>query len=173
MAFVKTLPKPVEATPTDPSHREAAERGRELFRTVGCAVCHVPDLGGVEGVYSDFLLYTLEEPPPPGSPPGGGYGQPEPPPESPRPDDLPKPEEWKTPPLWGVADSAPYFHDGHSPTLQAAILRHRGDAKAVTEQFRTLPADDQAAVIAFLRTLKAPPDAPPVRDPSVTRLVKK
>ena len=93
--------------------------------------------------------------------------------ESPRPDDLPKPEEWKTPPLWGVADSAPYFHDGHSPTLQAAILRHRGDAKAVTERFKGLPADDQASLVAFLRTLKAPPDAPTVRDPSVTRLVKR
>lgn len=173
VAFVKTLPKPVEATPTNPSEQAAAERGRELFRTVGCAVCHVPDLGGVSGVYSDFLLYTLEDPHPPGSPPGGGYGGPAPPPESPRPDDLPKPEEWKTPPLWGVADSAPYFHDGQSPTLQAAVLRHRGDAKAVTERFKALPADDQAAVIAFLRTLKAPLDAPTVRDPSVTKLVKK
>lgn len=170
VAFVKTLPKPVEAAPPDPA---AAERGKEVFRTVGCAVCHVPDLGGVEGVYSDFLLYTLEEPSPPGSPPGGGYGRPEPPPETPRSDDLPRPEEWKTPPLWGVADSAPYFHDGGSATLQAAVLRHGGDAKAVTDQFKALPADDQAAVVAFLLTLKAPPDAPAVRDPSVTRLAKK
>ena len=45
VAFVKTLPKPVEATPTNPSEQAAAERGKELFRTVGCAVCHVPDLG--------------------------------------------------------------------------------------------------------------------------------
>jgi CxxC motif-containing protein (DUF1111 family) len=173
VAFVKTLPKPVEATPADPSHLAAAERGKELFSSVGCAACHVPDLGGVKGVYSDFLLYTLEEPPPPGSPPGGGYGRPEPPPEAPRSDDLPRPEEWKTPPLWGVADSAPYFHDGGSPTLQAAILRHRGDAKAVTARFQALPAADQAAVVAFLRTLKAPPDAPVVRDPSVTKLARK
>ena len=49
-------------------------------------------------------------------------------PSVPLPDGHPLPEEWKTPPLWGVADSAPYFHDGGSPTLDAAIRRHEGDA---------------------------------------------
>ena len=66
------------------------------------------------------------------------------------------PSEWKTPPLWGVADSAPYFHDGGSATLEHAILRHGGDAKTVTAAYKTLPPADQAALVAFLRTLKAP-----------------
>jgi mono/diheme cytochrome c family protein len=175
VAFVKTLPRPVEVTPADPVAREAAARGKQLFTTVGCAACHVPDLGGVDGIYSDFLLYSLEDPAPPGG--GGrgvGYGS-IPPPElnlPPRPDHLPKPEEWKTPPLWGVADSAPYFHDGGSPTLAAAISRHRGDARAVTAAFNELPPADQQAVIAFLLTLKAPPDALPLSDPAVTRLTR-
>ena len=72
----------------------------------------------------------------------------------------PRPEEWKTPPLWGVADSAPYFHDGNSPTLRDAIVRHGGDAASVTKAYQGLPRVDQEAVVAFLRTLKAPPDAP-------------
>jgi mono/diheme cytochrome c family protein len=170
LAFVKTLPRPVEVVPDAPAERDAAARGKGLFATVGCAACHVPDLGGVKGVYSDFLLYTLDDPNAPG---GGGYG--EPPPAlrlPPRPDDDPKPSEWKTPPLWGVADSPPYLHDGSAATLKDAILRHRGDAKAVSEAYGRLGPADQAAVIAFLRTLKAPPDATPLRDPSVTKLVK-
>ncbi|WP_020472567.1 di-heme oxidoredictase family protein [Zavarzinella formosa] len=156
VAFVKTLPKPEEI----PSNAAAAH-GKDLFKTVGCAACHTPDLGGVKGVYSDFLLYTLDNP----NPSGGGYGSD--PPRllnlPPRPEDKPKPEEWKTPPLWGVADSAPYFHDGASPTLASAISRHQGDAATVTKAYQALNTDDQAAVIAFLNTLRAPKDVPPVR----------
>lgn len=165
VGFVKSLPKPVEV-----GGGEAAVRGKELFASVGCATCHVSDMGGVKGVYSDFLLYTLNDPPPPGG--GGEYGPPPPPqlnlPD--RPDDEPKPEEWKTPPLWGVADSAPYLHDGSAKTLRDAVLRHRGDAKSVTKNYLALAAGDQAAVVSFLGTLKAPPDAPQLRDPAVTKL---
>lgn len=167
VSFVKTLPRPVEQA--DP----AAAHGKELFATIGCAICHVPDLGGVKGVYSDFLLYTLDEPPGPGG--GPGYG-PEPPTQlqlPSRPDDDAKPQEWKTPPLWGVADSAPYLHDGSARTLRDAIARHRGDAKAVSARFTALSPADQGSVIAFLSSLKAPPDAPPLRDPSVTKLARR
>jgi CxxC motif-containing protein (DUF1111 family) len=165
VSFVKTLPKPVEVG--------SDARGNALFREVGCAICHVPDIGGVRGVYSDFLLYTLEDP----RPQGGGTGNyNEPPPQlqlPQRPDHEPKPSEWKTPPLWGVADSAPYMHDGTAPTLLAAIQKHRGDAKRVTERFEALPPADKAALVSFLGTLKAPPTAVPLRDPSVTKLGRK
>jgi CxxC motif-containing protein (DUF1111 family) len=169
VAFVKTLPRPVEATGDS-----GAAHGKELFRTVGCAVCHVPDVGGVKGVYTDFLLYTLEDPPPPGSS-GSEYGVgPSPLLGLPkRPDSEPKPDEWKTPALWGVADSAPYMHDGSAPTLRDAILRHGGDAKIVREKFKALAPNDQSALLAFLGTLKAPPDAPPLSNPAVTKLAQK
>ncbi|MEO2091937.1 MAG: di-heme oxidoredictase family protein [Gemmataceae bacterium] len=154
VAFVDTLPKPVEASsPT-------ANRGKAVFESVGCSACHVPDMGGVKGVYSDFLMYTLDDTSSAGGFPD--YG-PEPPPESARPGHIPPPQEWKTPPLWGVADSAPYLHDGSAPTLADAIRRHQGDAKGVTTAYHKLPTDDQKSVIAFLETLKAPPDAPPVQ----------
>lgn len=172
MAFVDTLPKPVEMTPASPTEQAAAARGKELFNGIGCAICHVPDLGGVSGVYSDFLLYVLDDPHPV-TPEGGGRYGPPPFPDRPRPKDLPPPEEWKTPPLWGVADSAPYMHDGGSPNLHAAILRHRGDAKAVSEAYQKLPPADQQAVVGFLKTLKAPPDATPLRDPGITKLAKR
>ena len=164
VAFVKTLPKPVEAKLGDAT----AAHGKELFKTVGCAICHVPNMGGVNGVYSDFLLYNLHDP----TSSGDGYG-----PSAPkqldlaeRPRHLPQPEEWKTPTLWGVADSAPYFHDGTSPTLESAIQRHRGDAKLVTTKYQELSKEEQAALLAFLKTLKAPPDARLLSNPGVVRL---
>ncbi|MFO0937901.1 MAG: di-heme oxidoredictase family protein [Gemmataceae bacterium] len=177
VSFVKTLPKPVEELPTNPADRDAAMHGKKLFKSIGCSVCHVPDMGGVKGVYSDFLLYDMNDPPLPGGSGGsmGSYNR-EPPPElqlPPRPEELPKSSEWKTPPLWGVADSAPYWHDGSAPTLGDAIRRHRGDGKVVTEAYAKLSAGDQAAVIAFLKTLKAPPSALPLSDPSITKLTRK
>lgn len=151
MAFVDTLPRPVEKTSATAAH------GKSVFGSVGCATCHTPDIGGVNGVYSDFLLYTLDDPTPTGG--FAGYG-PEPPPANARPSFAPAPQEWKTPPLWGVSDSAPYLHDGSAATLSDAILRHKGDAKGVTSAYQSLPAEDRAALLAFLNSLKAPPEAP-------------
>jgi CxxC motif-containing protein (DUF1111 family) len=170
MAFCSTLPKPVEVAPTNAKESQAAKFGKELFTKIGCATCHVPDIGGVKSVYSDFLLYTLDDPPPPGG--TSPYGPP-PPPELPRPDDLPLPSEWKTPALWGVADSAPYFHDGTAMTLHDAILRHNGEGKGVKKAYLDLTKDQQEAVIAFLNTLKAPHTATPLRDVAITVLPKK
>ena len=72
------------------------------------------------------------------------------------------PNEWRTPPLWGVADSAPYFHDGGSATLQDAILRHRGQAKSVLERYTKLSACEQKALTGLqdLMTLRCAPDDP-------------
>ena len=155
VAFVDTLPRPVEILPENPDQQNQALRGKVVFSEVGCAICHTPDLGGVKGVYSDFLLYRMDT-----TKPGEGAYGPEPP--LPAPSDEPAPEEWKTPPLWGVADSAPYLHDGRAATLMDAIFRHGGDALPITNAFRHLPAGDQEALLAFLKTLKAPPEALPV-----------
>lgn len=163
VAFVDTLPRPIEALPEAADERHRADRGKAVFREVGCAVCHTPDVGGVEGVYSDFLLHRLDGPK--ASAGGGGYAER---PPVPLPDEYPLPEEWKTPPLWGVADSAPYFHDGRTGTLEAAILRHRGDAESVTAAYKALPTADRQALVAFLKTLRAPSDVPPAPHPSTT-----
>src|SRR5690606_6303328 len=98
--------------------------GRQVFASVGCADCHTPNLGTVVGIYSDLLLHPITDPEGDAS-----YSRQEP--EVPLPSDHPRPNEWKTPPLWGLADSAPYFHDGGSPTIEAAIERHAGSAKRV------------------------------------------
>jgi len=152
VAFVEAIPRPIEELPTNPTERAAAERGKKLFTSVGCADCHTPDIGDVAGLYSDLMLHSLT------SKLGDGYTH-EIIVEVPLPGSHPKPDEWRTPPLWGVADSAPYFHDGSIGSLYDAILRHEGDALPVTKAFKSLPPTDQQAVVAFLRTLKAPPVA--------------
>ncbi len=163
VAFVDTLPRPQEVTPETEAEAQRTASGKALFKKIGCAVCHTPDLGGVEGIYSDFLLHRLDDQKNGGS----GYG-PKQTPAVPLPHEYPRPEEWKTPPLWGVADSAPYFHDGASPTLDAAILRHHGNAEVVNEAYRGLGRPDREALVGFLKTLKAPSEAVPASTPSST-----
>ena len=164
VAFVDTLPRPSRPRRPTTIARRRSERGKALFREIGCAVCHTPDVAGVEGVYSDFLLHRLDDRSRGGS--AGGYRET---PPVPLPEAYPLPEEWKTPPLWGVADSAPYFHDGGSPTLESAIRRHHGDAEAVTAAYLKLSADDRAALIDFLKTLRAPADAEPVSPATIAK----
>ncbi len=154
VAFVEAIPRPVESPPKDARQRDIAARGKKLFTSIGCAECHTPDLGNVAGIYSDLMLHSVT------SKESDGY-QHQIIVEVPLPHDHPKPDEWRTPPLWGVADSAPYFHDGGSGSLYDAIVRHEGDAIVVTKRFKALAAEDQQALISFLKSLRAPTAAEP------------
>jgi hypothetical protein len=67
--------------------------------------------------------------------------------------------QFMTEPLWGVATTAPYGHDGRSLNLKAVILRHGGEAAAQSKAFRNLSDEDQRALLEFLGTLVLfPPD---------------
>lgn len=154
-SFVASLPRPIEKLPGDSSFRSDAIAGKELFGTVGCADCHTPKMDKVDGLYSDLLLHDMGQP----LEGGGSYNDipsiPDPnrPPSDPN---APKPGEWRTPPLWGVADSAPYLHDGRAPTLEKAIEAHGGQGARAARNFAVLSKPEQDQVLAFLRTLRAP-----------------
>jgi CxxC motif-containing protein (DUF1111 family) len=155
--YLLSLPQPVEAAPAASTEKAKVEQGRVLFASIGCADCHSPTLGPVSGIYSDLLLHDmgieLESS-------TGYYGAIIPPPviangrfsES----EQPTAGEWRTAPLWGVADSAPYLHDGRADTLDAAILLHAGEAVDVRARYEELPSARKEALIAFLKTMKAP-----------------
>ena len=64
--------------------------------------------------------------------------------------------EFITARLWGVADTAPYLHDGRALTLTDAIVAHGGEAAESSEAFRSLAAADKEALLAFLRTFRTP-----------------
>jgi CxxC motif-containing protein (DUF1111 family) len=151
-AYVASLPRPVERAQASSREQEAVEIGKQLFTSIGCADCHTPSLGAVDGLYSDLLLHRMGQE----LVGGGSYNEPRVPlPDFPS-SDTPQPGEWRTPPLWGVADSAPYLHDGRAGTLDEAIRLHGGQGSRSRDRYTQLPDAERAALLAFLQTLHAP-----------------
>ena len=129
-------------------------RGEELFVEANCAACHIQELptGSFHPMaelrdqiirpFTDLLLHDMGPGLADNMAEGGASGS-----------------EWRTAPLWsigltaGVNGDESYLHDGRARTLEEAILWHGGEAEASKEVFRTLPADDRAALVAFLRSL--------------------
>ncbi|MCR9162580.1 MAG: c-type cytochrome [bacterium] len=107
-----------------PRRREAAE----IYSAVGCATCHVPRLRAEDGsdvfLFSDLLLHDV----------GGALS-------------------FRTPPLWGLAASAPYLHDGRAETVADAIAAHGAEAHDSATRFASLSADDRALLLLYLETL--------------------
>lgn len=176
--YVRSLGAPRQAIPADPKQREMVAEGKKLFTGIGCAECHVEKVGTLSGVYSDFLLHHMgqqfEDPIP--AEPVAKFT------EHQRMDvittyhgmrrraittELVKtmevgPEqhtEYKTPPLWGVADSAPYMHDGRATTLRAAIEWHGGEAYSSYRRFSLMSEEKQFSLLKFLESLKGPNNA--------------
>jgi CxxC motif-containing protein (DUF1111 family) len=167
VAFVRSLPEPIsgldEAPPDDGDDEERdglVRAGFETFRSLGCASCHVPDLGGVEGLYSDLLLHDMgprlvdtgsyiafgARPTAAGPAPVAAEGAPA------------SGDEWRTPPLWGLRDSGPYLHDGRAATISEAILLHDGQGLAASRRFSQLSGRRLEQLEAFLMSLAAPPE---------------
>jgi len=67
-----------------------------------------------------------------------------------------KPDLLRVPSLRNVATTPPYFHDGSAPTLEDAV-RKMGRAQLG----QTLSDAQVASIVAFLKTLTAPPWRPP------------
>lgn len=149
--FLASLPRPVERPPANLA-RSHADGGKQIFLKIGCADCHVPSLGGVEGLYSDLLLHRMGKE----LTGGGSYFEPRIDLPNFSPGEGPLPDEWRTPPLWGVADSAPYMHDGRAATLEEAIQMHHGQADRSARRFQQLPQTEQQQLLAFLKSLRAP-----------------
>lgn len=147
-AMLLAAPEPEEPTPT-------AEQGEQLFEDVGCAKCHVPGLKGPRGLvmaYTDMLLHDMGEDLADGIEQGVASGQ-----------------EFRTQPLWGVAATAPYLHDGRADTIDEAIRMHGGEAEAIADRYSNLSDDERAKIVEFLRSLGGraqasegllPPDEP-------------
>jgi len=103
-------------------------RGKAIFESdqARCSRCHVPA--------SEFTDRTASPLPPLPQRPGF--------------DVEPNPS-FKTPSLWFIAGTAPYFHDGSQATLEALVRTNR-DRMGQTSH---LGPDAQADLVAYLRTL--------------------
>ena len=124
--------------PAGPRDAEA-RRGEAVFAEVGCDGCHVPALAGPSGpvrAYTDLLLHDVM-------------------PEGYRGVSVHAAGEraFRTAPLWGIAGTGPYMHDGRATTLEAAIAAHYGEAAPAAAAAAALSAADRRALIAFLRSL--------------------
>jgi CxxC motif-containing protein (DUF1111 family) len=154
-SFIEALPRPVEKLPNDIDAQVLAVGGKQIFGKMGCADCHTPNVGSIEGLYSDLLLHRMGVE----LQGGGNYNDgPRPVPDDIDPDSLTHPSEWRTPPLWGVAQSAPYLHDGRAATLHDAIAQHGGQGASAANRFNHASAGEQLQLVAFLQTLQAPSD---------------
>jgi cytochrome c peroxidase len=69
--------------------------------------------------------------------------------------------EFLTRKLWDVGNSAPYGHRGDLTTITEAIHFHGGEARASRDAFFAMTAEDQAAVVEFLRSLQVLPEGSP------------
>jgi CxxC motif-containing protein (DUF1111 family) len=126
------------------SRGRRGNRGRFLFDRVGCAVCHYDRYraqgpirairGSAVKAFSDFLLHDVGT--------GDGIVQ-----------GGAAANELRTPPLWGLRESAPYLHDGSAPTIEEAIRRHANQGAAASEAFDRLSPGEQEALIDFLSSL--------------------
>jgi CxxC motif-containing protein (DUF1111 family) len=182
VTFIAGLPAPSRSRPANASYAGYLDAGDKLFAETGCAACHTRKLGDVDGIYSDLLLHDLG----PALADSGVYGTilPEDPDENeieppielvavnaatngqplqatgqqpPKPRSRsPRRSEWRTPPLWGVRDSAPYLHDGTAESIQDAIAMHGGEALASTNKYFKLSHEERQRLIGFLKSLTAP-----------------
>lgn len=70
--------------------------------------------------------------------------------------DNPLDAQFTTARLWGVADTAPYMHDGRALTLGEAILMHGGEASSARDGYIALPEEHKAALLKYLLSLRTP-----------------
>jgi len=65
-------------------------------------------------------------------------------------------DEFTTARLWGIADTAPYMHDGRATSLFDAIELHGGEAQAARDAFMALTPSQRHKLLKFLRRLRVP-----------------
>jgi hypothetical protein len=161
---------PALRPPTTTSFARDFQRGREQFHALGCAGCHLPrmvlkdpvleldgappidlssamqrpaltydaDLGGyLVWLFSDLKRHDM------GEINAAQHVQ----------RGVPL-EEYLTPRLWGVADSAPYLHDGRAPSFDYAIAGHGGEGAAARAAFAELPIEERGALRVYLMSLR-------------------
>jgi hypothetical protein len=172
--FVAMQEVPSVEMPSEPNMVPLLGAGRTQLTTLGCASCHVPSIpfddsvfrlpsrmGGGEvtvdlreagaeprlerdaqtGRYRAFLYSDLKR-----HDLGAALAEP-------RDDRGVAGAMFLTPPLWGVARSRPYLHDGRAATLEDAILAHGGEAQEARDAYAHLPDSDRAPLRVFLTSL--------------------
>src|SRR6266478_6011317 len=168
----------IDAPQPDPNPNASAIRGKTVFNTIGCSLCHTPQMQTAPvldsavlenrpvNLYSDMLVHHM----------GAGLA-----------DNIIQtfagPDEFRTTPLWGIGQRLFFLHDGRTSDLLAAIQAHysastltsaglnldllglligasatnsgypASEANAVIQSFNALSVSDKQAILDFLRSL--------------------
>ena len=147
--FQRFLAPPVQS-PNRPGGSQSIERGRTLFTSIGCALCHTPTMrtgdstvealrNRIVNLYSDLLTHDMG----PGLADGVSQGQ-------------AGPQEFRTAPLWGLGQRIFFLHDGRTKNLVEAIREHAStgsEANGVIRNYNNLRESQQQDVLNFLRSL--------------------
>jgi hypothetical protein len=182
VGYLAQLEAPIVRPPNDPSLLDRFARGREVFEDVGCASCHVPTLE-----LTDSRFEAVDPPVPGREPfvidvaKDGEHPKIEPKYArkqtaylvhlfsdlkrhdmgaelaSPRPQGSIPASVFLTRPLWGLAETAPYLHDGRAPTVHEAIAYHGGEAAGARDAYLKLDEDARASLRVFLTSLSRQP----------------
>lgn len=178
--YLATLEVPTILPPSSPALRDRWAEGDALFDVTGCGTCHVRSLSMLNTVWLEYpdttdalpfaveLFHAGEEPK--GSPLVKLFS------DLKRHDMGPELAErhtdtnhphisastWLTRPLWGLAETAPYLHDGRAATIPGAIKAHGGEAQDSRDAFVALSPEEQASLHVFLLSLTR---TPKVRSP--------
>lgn len=171
--YMELLESPISLPPSDEGLRERAAYGQALFKQIGCEGCHreslrlgsgrwyeqgdAADSGAVElnlltdgekprggldvRLFSDLKRHHMGERLADANDDPDGIGR----------------DVFLTRPLWGLAESGPYLHDGRAETPAEAVFDHGGEAQTARDLFLALSPDDQANVELFLLSLSRMP----------------
>jgi CxxC motif-containing protein (DUF1111 family) len=147
--FMRFLAPPTPSA-TAPGGTASIAKGRALFTSVGCALCHTP--GFTTGnspiaalryrsvnLYSDLLIHDM------GAGLADGVSQGE-----------AGPREFRTAPLWGLGQRLFFLHDGRASDLVTAIRAHASEgseANAVIANATALSEAQKQDLLNFLRSL--------------------
>lgn len=178
--YLATLEVPTILPPSSLALRDRWAEGDALFDAIGCNSCHVRALSMLNTVWLEYpdttdaqpfeveLFHAGEEPK--GSPQVKLFS------DLKRHDMGPELAErhtdtnhphisastWLTRPLWGLAETAPYLHDGRAATIPEAIHAHGGEAEESRDAFEALSPEEQGSLHVFLLSLTR---TPKVRSP--------
>ena len=148
--YLKTLKTSIPRNQDNPE----VIAGKQIFTQISCAKCHIPELQtGPSPIsvlanktihpYTDLLLHDM------GPDLNDGYTE-----------GTALPEEWRTPPLWGLGlsknsqgGSLFLMHDGRARSIEEAILLHGGEAAQSRSAYQSLSTEEKAKLIRFLESL--------------------
>lgn len=137
------------------------QQGQQLFESIGCSSCHLPQLvtspnhpfaelrGQTIHPFTDLLLHDLG----PDLADDSGVTT------SDAADAPASASEWRTAPLWGIGlretvnGHTALLHDGRAANVLEAALWHGGEAQPVIDELMALPQADRDALVAFVMSL--------------------